>query len=132
MEIPVSTEVETLSENEVENHHREEFPEKRVNIQTSTQVKQKNPEEFKNGSSVIGHVDEIEIVKKGPDLVSSSLNKILKPRGHSSKPLKVYFRPKTWPVNKLRLNMKSVLDPKFKKDLVIIRVRCSSSDHEEG
>ena len=64
IEIPSNTKVEALSENEDENHHREEFPEKRVNIQTSAQVKQKNPKEFENGSSVISPVNEMEMVKK--------------------------------------------------------------------
>ena len=112
MEILVSTEVESLSENETEDHHREKFPEKGMNIQTSAKLEQKKPEEFKNCSSVMNPVNEIEIVKKGPDHVSS-LNKPSKPIEYSSKPLKVYFRPKKRPVNKLRLNMKEILDPKF-------------------
>ena len=75
-------------------------------------------------------VNEIEIVKKGLDLVSS-LNKPSKPTEYSSKPLKVYFRPKIWPINKLRLNMRVVLDPKFKK-YQVINVQDSSSDDKEG
>ena len=114
MEISISREVEALSETEAEDHHREKFPEKGMNIQTSAKVEQKKLEKFKNCSSVMSRVNEIEIVKKGPDHVSS-LNKPSKPIEYSSKPLKVYFRPKTRLVNKLRLNMKSVLDPKFKK-----------------
>ena len=38
---------------------------------------------------------------------------------------------KTRPVYKLRMNMKAVLNPKFKKDQVI-SMRDSSSDDEEG
>ena len=73
-------------------------------------------------------IDEMEIVKKGPKLVSS-LSKPLKPTECSSKPFKVYFRPKIRPANKLRLNMKAVLNPKIKKDK-IISVHDSSSDGE--
>ena len=67
---------------------------------------------------------------KGPDPISSSY-KLSKPIGNSSKPIKVYFRPKNRPVNKLRMNMKVALNPKFKKDQVI-SLQDSSSDDEEG
>ena len=67
-----------MSENEAEDHHREEFLEKGMNIQTSTKVKQKEPEKFKNCSLVMSPINEIEIVKKGLDLVSS-LSKLSKP-----------------------------------------------------
>ena len=88
------------------------FLEKTVNIQTSLQVNQKKLEEFKNDSSFISPINEMDMVKKGSDRVSSS-NKLSKPTGHSSKTLKVYFRLKNQLVNKVMMNMKAVLNPKF-------------------
>ena len=101
-----------------------------MNIQTPTKMEQKKPKEFKNYSSVMCHVDEMVIVNKGLDLVSYP-SKPSKPTECSSKPLKVYFRTKTRPVNNLRLNMKAALDPEIRKDQ-IISVQDSSSDDEEG
>ena len=67
-ECPGNTEVEALSEDEVENHHREELPEKRVNIQTFVQAKQRKPVKFKSDSPV----NEMEMVK-GPNIVLSGI-----------------------------------------------------------
>ena len=89
----VSTEVEVFSENEAEYHHKDEVPEKEINIQTPAKVEQKKPE-LKNCSSVMNLVDEMEIVKKGSD-PASFFSKPSKPIECSSKPLKLYFRPKT-------------------------------------
>ena len=93
------------------------------------QAKQRNPKEPKNDISLISTVNEIEMVKE-LDLVYSS-NKLSKPTRQSSKPIKVYFKPKTTLVNKLRMNMKVVLNPKFKKNQ-FITLHDSSSEDEEG
>ena len=54
MNIPSNKEADNgskyLSENETEYHHRDEFPEKEINIQTHAKFEQKNPEELKNSS----------------------------------------------------------------------------------
>ena len=78
METPISTEVEALSENEAEDLHRDEVPKKEINIQKLVKVEQKKPEELKNCSSVMNHVDEMELVKKGSDS-EFSLSKPSKP-----------------------------------------------------
>ena len=77
----------------------------------------------------MNYVDEMEIVKKGSDPVSSH-SKPSKPTECSSNLVNVYFMPKTRPINKLRLNMKAMLYPKIKK-YQIITVHDSSSDDEE-
>ena len=48
MEIHDNPEVEALFENEAEDHHRDEVPEKEINIQTPIKVEQKKSEELKN------------------------------------------------------------------------------------
>ena len=47
MGIPVSIEVEALSENEAEDLHKDEVPKKEINIQKLVKVEQKKPEELK-------------------------------------------------------------------------------------
>ena len=100
-----------------------------MNIQTPPKFEQKNPEELKYFSSVNNSVDKIEIAKKISHF-GVSLSKPSNFTECSFKPVKVYQRPKTRPVNKLRLNVKEILDPKIKKDQ-IISVQDSSSDDEE-
>lgn len=52
------------------------------------------------------------------------------PKKTSSKPFVVYQRPKNRSVNKLRLNMRAVLEPKIKKDQTL-EVQDSSDDEED-
>ena len=54
-----------MSENEIKEHHKYEFPEKERNIQTLAKIEQNNLEELKYFSSVMNSVDKIEIAKKG-------------------------------------------------------------------
>ena len=74
------------------------------------------------------------VVKDKEIGVSQELNpshtKFLVPKEISSKPVKVYSRPKSCAINKLRLNMKAVLNPKIKKNETI-EVQESSDDEED-
>ena len=47
-----------------------------------------------------------------------------------SKPQNVKWRPKTRPKNNLRINMRAILDPKFKRDAITtIEDSASEGDH---
>ena len=78
MKNPADTELvnrsKSLSENEMEDHHKGEVLEKEMNIQTHAKFEQKNHEELKDFSPVKNPISKIETTKKRSDL-NFSLNK---------------------------------------------------------
>ena len=120
-----------LSEKEIEDHHKGKTPEEEITVQTPSQIEQGRFEnigiqEFDTCKKYVVKDKEIGVSQE----LNPSHSKFLIPTESSSKLVKVYSRPKTRPINKLRLNMKLVLNPKIKKNQVI-EVQESSDDEED-
>ena len=121
MKIPSDIEIvnmsKSLSEKEIEDHHKGKTIEEEITIQTPSKIEQcifedVGIQEFDTCKKSVVKDKEIGVSRE----LNPSHIKFLIPTESSSKPVKVYSRPMTHFVNKLILNIKVVLNPKIKRN----------------